>query len=156
MVVEGVYTGKPVLTLIPEAKRGREKLRSKSVMKTTAASKPTPKSQANIPSAAKARRERVTKAREWMVATWPEVFNVMEPKPLAIGIGKLIMAARPERISYKAAKAALTGWVRQPRYRKAIAAGGQRFSLTGVPMGDISASDQQHAAKLINTGSQQT
>ena len=106
MVVKEVNMGKPVLTLMPEAKRARGKLRSKSVIRSTAKrkAKPAP-SQANKPAAAapthekqtieKARRERVAKAREWMVATWPEVLNVMEPKPLYLGAGKEIVCKRP-------------------------------------------------------------
>lgn len=77
-----------------------------------------------------------------LVAAYP-VFRDIQP--LAIGIHKAIIAALPD-IDRMALRRALQRHTACTTYLKAIAAGGSRFGLDGVPNGDITA-EQQKLAK---------
>ncbi len=88
-----------------------------------------------------------------VLAFWPELFDLDNPKPLKTGVLNDLMqdiAARDLTIGAGALKAALASYTRRIRYKKAIAAGGARYDLNGQPCGEITPEQQQTAADDIN------
>ncbi|ECG2981514.1 proQ/FINO family protein [Salmonella enterica subsp. enterica serovar Derby] len=88
-----------------------------------------------------------------VLAFWPELFNLDEPKPLKVGVLDDIqrdIAARDLTIGAGVLKAAIASYTRRIRYKKAIAAGGARYDLNGKPCGEITPEQQQTAADDIN------
>lgn len=80
-----------------------------------------------------------------LVATYP-VFQDIQP--LAIGIHKAIIAAHPD-IDKAALRQTLQRHTASTRYLKAVAAGGSRFGLDGVPTGDVTPEQQKQANQDI-------
>jgi sRNA-binding protein len=60
----------------------------------------------------------------------PELFNYAEPVPLAIGIDRQIIELGMDA---ETTSDVLMWWCGSPRYRTAVANGGQRFNLDGSP-----------------------
>ncbi|ECE0791355.1 proQ/FINO family protein [Salmonella enterica subsp. diarizonae] len=88
-----------------------------------------------------------------VLAFWPELFNLDSPKPLKVGVLDDIqrdIAARSLTIGAGVLKAAIASYTRRIRYKKAIAAGGARYDLSGQPCGEITPEQQQTAADDIN------
>lgn len=84
-----------------------------------------------------------------VLAFWPELFDLNNPKPLKTGVLNDLMqdiTARDLTIGAGALKAALASYTRRIRYKKAIAAGGARYDLNGQPCGEITPEQQQTAA----------
>ena len=67
-----------------------------------------------------------------------------DTQPLAIGIHKAIMVAHPD-IDKNALRKTLQRHTASIKYLKAVARGGTRFGLDGVPQGDITAEQRQQA-----------
>lgn len=67
-------------------------------------------------------------------------------RPLVIGVHKAIMAAHPD-IDKGALRRALQRYTSATRYLKAVAAGGSRFGLDGVPAGDVTPEQQKQASQ---------
>lgn len=76
-----------------------------------------------------------------LIAAYPVI---RDAKPLAIGIHKAIMAAHPD-IDKNALRKTLQRLTASTKYLKAVAAGGVRFGLDGVPLGDITPEQQLQA-----------
>lgn len=72
-----------------------------------------------------------------------------DARPLAIGIHKATKAAHPE-IDGGALRKTLQRYTASTKYLKAIAAGGARFGLDGIPDGDITPKQQQQARDAVN------
>lgn len=88
-----------------------------------------------------------------VLAFWPELFNLDEPKPLKVGVLDDIqqdIAARGLVIGAGVLKAAIAIYTRRIRYKKALAAGGARYDLNGQPCGEITPEQQRTAADDIN------
>lgn len=88
-----------------------------------------------------------------ILAYWPELFNLDNPKPLKVGVLDDIqrdIAARSLTIGAGVLKAAIASYTRRIRYKRAIAAGGSRYDLNGQPCGEITPEQQQTAADDIN------
>ncbi len=87
-----------------------------------------------------------------ILAFWPELFNLDEPKPLKVGVLDDIqrdIAARSLTIGAGVLKAAIASYTRRIRYKKALAAGGARYDLNGQPCGEITPEQQQEAANEL-------
>ena len=93
------------------------------------------------------RKKKTSDCRKWLTSTFPKVFNMDEPKPLAIGIADEIKAA------YLAAgglevlgfgyhlpvRRVLTKWVRHRLYHEAMTQeGAMRHNLKGQPVEPVS------------------
>lgn len=87
-------------------------------------------------------------AREWLCATFPELFNPASPLPLAVGIKRHLLRRRPATVSYSGLSRALSQWTDALPYHRAIAAGGHRYGLDG-PSGAVSADEQAHALAVL-------
>lgn len=88
-----------------------------------------------------------------VLAFWPELFDLDNPKPLKVGVLYDIqqdIAARGLTIGAGVLKAAIASYTRRIRYKKALAAGGARYDLNGQPCGEITPEQQQTAADDIN------
>ncbi len=88
-----------------------------------------------------------------VLALWPELFDLDNPKPLKVGVLDDIqrdIAARDLTIGAGVLKAAIASYTRRIRYKKAIAAGGARYDLNGQPCGEVTPEQQQTAADDIN------
>lgn len=69
-------------------------------------------------------------------------------QPLAIGIHKALMALHPE-IDAGALRKTMKWHTASTQYLKAVAAGGARFGLDGLPAGEITAVQQQQARQIV-------
>ncbi len=88
-----------------------------------------------------------------VLALWPELFDLDNPKPLKVGVLDDIqqdIAARGLTIGAGVLKAAIASYTRRIRYKKTIAAGGARYDLNGQPCGEVTPEQQQTAADDIN------
>ncbi|MGG5948943.1 ProQ/FINO family protein [Salmonella enterica] len=88
-----------------------------------------------------------------VLAFWPELFSLDNPKPLKVGVLDDIqrdIAARDLTIGAGVLKAAIASYTRRIRYKKALAAGGARYDLNGQRCGEITPEQQREAADDIN------
>ena len=84
-----------------------------------------------------------------LLAVVPPVLTVWPPRPLALGLGKIIVAMQPEGWR-KRAKLALHRWCRTRAYRRQlIYRKASRHDLDGHPVGPISPEHVQHASQLL-------
>jgi ProP effector len=102
--------------------------------------KPKPKARTNLPA--------VRATVEWMAKTWPAAF-ARPIRPLAVGAGALILAARPETIPLKLLHDALRYWVRSRHYQQALAAGVRRVNLDGSDAGEVSQENRAEASRRL-------
>lgn len=87
-----------------------------------------------------------------VLALWPELFDLDNPKPLKVGVLDDLMqdiSARNLIIGAGVLKAAIASYTRRIRYQKALAAGGARHDLNGQPCGEITPEQQQEAADAL-------
>lgn len=85
--------------------------------------------------AALARKHRFREAEVAILAAAPALFDPAAPKPLAIGIDKLLrsqLGLTLRQVSYF-----LSHWTRRDRYLRALAAGGPRYGLDGAECGVV-------------------
>lgn len=85
-----------------------------------------------------------------VLAFWPELFDLDNPKPLKVGVLDDIqrdIAARDLTIGAGVLKAALASYTRRIRYKKTLAAGGARYDLNGQPCGEVTPEQQKNAAE---------
>ena len=78
-----------------------------------------------------------------LIATYPVFRDI---RPLAIGIHKAILTAQPE-IDKGALRKTLQRYTASTKYLKALAAGGSRFGLDGVPADDVTPEQQKQASE---------
>jgi ProP effector len=71
-----------------------------------------------------------------------------ECRPLAIGVDKQLLAARPE-LDRKLLRLALRTHTASVRYLKAVEKGSQRFDLDGNPVAELSEEHRTHAAETL-------
>jgi ProP effector len=85
----------------------------------------------------------------WLRQTWPAVFT--EPhKPLAIGSGRTIFAARPPELSHKAVKRALYAHCGSNAYPEAIIRSGlRRVGLDGSDAGEVTEEQRSLARQRL-------
>jgi sRNA-binding protein len=95
--------------------------------------------------------ERSLKVIDWLCAKYPNVFNLDDPKPLAIGTGNILLAALPEDIAKRDFNNAMRSYVHRARYVKAIIKQTHRFNLQGEPVEEISETDKDSAKLTIDT-----
>lgn len=87
-----------------------------------------------------------------VLALWPELFDLDNPKPLKVGVLDDLMqdiSARNLIIGAGVLKAAIASYTRRIRYQKALVAGGARYGLNGQPCGEITPEQQQEAADAL-------
>ncbi|ECI2309634.1 proQ/FINO family protein [Salmonella enterica subsp. enterica serovar Infantis] len=90
-----------------------------------------------------------------VLAFWPALFNLDNPKPLKVGVLNDLMqdiSARNLTIGAGVLKAAIASYTRRIRYQKALAAGGARYDLNGQPCGEVTQEQhqtQQEAADAL-------
>lgn len=85
--------------------------------------------------------------RDPVLARLAETFPVVrDAQPLAIGIHKAIAAALPD-LDQADLRRTLQRHTGSTTYLKAIAAGGSRFGLDGIPNGEITPEQQKQATQ---------
>jgi sRNA-binding protein len=80
---------------------------------------------------------------EHLFTTFPTLFDKDNPKPLAIHIHKDLFKTRPDGTPKRVVRLFLSRWTRRKNYRQALAVGGHRFALSGMPDGSISPEHQE-------------
>jgi len=88
------------------------------------------------------------KAREWMAATWPDLFEVARPVPLALRIHSQMAKGRPVAISHTGIRRALAGWTGRPGYQNALINGGPRYGLECIN-GEVTPEQRARAKKTL-------
>ena len=81
--------------------------------------------------------------------TYPAVFDPKAPKPLQLHIHQALAKVRPEGVGHKTVRLALAMWCRGPVYLRAVAEGGHRFNLAGMPAGTVSPEHQANARQRL-------
>ncbi|ENM0557632.1 ProQ/FinO family protein [Salmonella enterica] len=117
--------------------------------------KPTsePQQAKQQPAQERVRPEGMTR-RQWknvknmrrVLAFWPELFDLDNPKPLKVGVLDDLMqdiSARNLAIGAGVLRGVLASYTRRIRYQKALAAGGARYDLNGQPCGEVTPEQQQ-------------
>lgn len=115
--------------------------------------KPKPVQERVRPEGMNRRQWKNVKHMRRILALWPELFDLDNPKPLKVGVLDDIqrdIAVRGLVIGAGALKAAIASYTRRLRYKKALAAGGARYDLNGQPCGEVTPEQQQTAADDIN------
>lgn len=93
------------------------------------------------------REERVTKATEWLIQTYPAFSKLL---PLAIGVKKQTHADRPKSISGNILSIARDRWCASPRYLARLAtADSMRHNLDGSVAGVVSPEHRQNAVDAL-------
>jgi ProQ/FINO family len=90
-------------------------------------------------------------ALAWLKATFPVLFDAYPPRPLMVGVGKLIAPiAREAGVKRHDVGAALHYFTRGQSYLAALAAdGAMRFGLDGEPVGPVEPEHRTEALKLL-------
>lgn len=87
-----------------------------------------------------------------LVAHWPQLFSLEQPKPLKTGIAADILddiKARELDLTRAKASAALMFYTQTPVYQQAVHAGGSWFDLGGQPCGEVTEQQQAHALRQL-------
>ncbi|MCC3841223.1 ProQ/FINO family protein [Vibrio parahaemolyticus] len=93
----------------------------------------------NNAQAINAKVKSIKRARRWLIETWPEAFNALDVKPLAIGINKAIGEQyRQDRdngkelgFGWKHVAISIDRWVKKKSYLEALSTGTHRYNLDG-------------------------
>ncbi|MCC4238158.1 ProQ/FinO family protein [Vibrio anguillarum] len=89
------------------------------------------------------RQERIKKAKEWLISSWPELFDPQNTKPLGLTVGKSIQAeysqAKKDGLDFGwvHVSTALARWVRHSKYAKALKTATHRYNLDGTQAEEI-------------------
>ncbi|EDX2018036.1 prop effector [Salmonella enterica subsp. enterica serovar Sandiego] len=89
-----------------------------------------------------------------VLAFWPELFDLDNPKPLKVGVLDDLMqdiSARNLAIGAGVLRGVLASYTRRIRYQKALAAGGARYDLNGQPCGEVTPEQQQTQQEAADT-----
>ncbi|KLV03282.1 hypothetical protein ABT56_20145 [Photobacterium aquae] len=104
------------------------------------------------------KQQRNDDCKNWILETWPEMFNEENVKPLALGVHRDIAIAHREAggievLGFGAIKPVnrfLSSWVKRKAYQKALAKpDSKRFSLDGVEGDLVDLKDREDAIKRI-------
>jgi sRNA-binding protein len=79
-----------------------------------------------------------------LIARWPNAFTE-PPRPLMIGIHNDIKMNHPREII----SLTMHDWTHRSVYLMALVTGGSRYDLDGMPNGEVSETEQWHAAKIL-------
>jgi len=99
-----------------------------------------------------AKKERMHKTLAWLCDTFPDCFDVSNPKPLKKHIEADIFSHLSENkieISKRSIRKSLTFYVRQNKYHKALLENQYRFNLAGSPFEEISLTDREYAESIL-------
>lgn len=97
--------------------------------------------------AAITREERITKAIDWLISTYPGFASCL---PLAIGVRQQTIADRPKDISSNALQIARRRWCGSPRYLAALAAPNSiRYNLNGSKAETVSVEHRAAALEAL-------
>lgn len=99
-----------------------------------------------------AKKEMFKKTLAWLCETFPDCFNVSNPKPLKKRIEADIFSHLSENkieISKRSIRKSLTFYVHQNKYHKALLENQYRFNLAGSPFEEISLTDREYAQSIL-------
>lgn len=82
---------------------------------------------------------------DWLSVKYPHTFNPDDAKPLAIGIGKILLDELPEGITAENFHYAMKWYTRSIAYFKAVIKNTHRFNLQGEPVEEISEASKRYA-----------
>ena len=99
----------------------------------------------NLSERKRARNRERKQVEAFLVSTYPQLFNLRNLKPLALGVAKQVQAEHPQ-IPLAALRAALGLWCRRKQYLFAVAEeGSQRYNLDGSVAGSVSDSEREYS-----------
>lgn len=114
-------------------------------MRTLTLNKPSTRILKKAETAEPTLNDRVRDYQIHLVSTYPSLFDPANPKPLAIGIREVLFKTRPGGKSKRVVRRFLARWTRRKHYQKALAAGGHRFGLNGMPDGSTTPEQREKA-----------
>jgi len=99
-----------------------------------------------------AKREIFKKTLSWLCQTFPDCFDLSNPKPLKRRIEADVFLHLSESkivISKRSIRNVLAFYVRQNKYHKALLENQHRFNLEGNPREEISLADREYAKAIL-------
>ena len=93
-------------------------------------------------------RVRVEQARTILRERYPTLFAAADPKPLAIGIHRVLLERHPE-LDFSGLKRALTLHTGRFSYQKLLKAGAVRFDLDGQPADEVTEEQAEIARQRL-------
>lgn len=102
----------------------------------------------STPQASSAKTDAIAAARALLKDIEAQFPTFKEAVPLAIGIDKQVLAARPD-VEKKVLRLALRSHTQSTRYLKSMEKATQRRNLDGSPADDITQEQREHAAGLL-------
>ena len=93
-------------------------------------------------------RVRVEQAQTLLRERYPALFAAADPKPLAIGIHRVLLERHPE-LDLSGLKRALTLHTGRFSYQKLLKAGAVRFDLDGQPVGEVTEEQAEIARQRL-------
>lgn len=82
---------------------------------------------------------------EWLYIDYPEIFNPKRPKPLMVGIAKVLEEHLPEGLTPEDLKFALRSHYKMQNYTRAVLSEPHRVNLQGEPVAEIPFADKKSA-----------
>jgi len=94
-----------------------------------------------------AKKEMFDKTLAWLCETFPDCFDLSNPKPLKkhIEMDIFIHLSQEKRFSKRSIRGVLAFYVRQNKYHKTLLENQHRFNLAGIPSEEVSLADKDHA-----------
>lgn len=84
-----------------------------------------------------------------VLKSYPSVFDASAPKPLRIDTRSDLLKIKPPWVSGVVVSRFLKRWTRRKAYIRAVARGGNRFALSGMPAGTVSDEHRGYAASQL-------
>ena len=85
----------------------------------------------------------------WLCVDYPNLFNIKNPKPLAIGVGKVLQKNLPKHISITDYKAVISWYCQKKRYLRATIEQQYRYDLNGEIAAEITEEDKIRAKERL-------
>jgi ProP effector len=103
----------------------------------------------------KGRLEKIKAVQAWLEETWPNAFNLKEPKPLKRHIDQEILSQAEDRFSKLQIRRAIHAYTKRQAYLEAILKADGRYDLQGNKVEEIKENEQTYSQQTLETKAQQ-
>jgi len=86
---------------------------------------------------------------DWLCVEYPNLFDIDNPKPLAIGIGKVLQKKLPKHIDRKDYGLIMAWYCKKKRYLRAVISQQYRYDLNGEIAAEITEQEKIKAKELL-------
>ena len=86
---------------------------------------------------------------DWLCVEYPNLFDIENPKPLAIGVGKVLQKKLPKHIDRKDYGLIMAWYCKKKRYLRAVISQQYRYDLNGEIAAEITEQEKIKAKELL-------